>query len=71
MVITFSDVDFASDVKDFVSTSSDVSYQNESIKNLIFSSSNDQLLKVTKTIASPIKIISVEKVDEDFIEKNL
>jgi hypothetical protein len=71
MVITFSDIDFASDVKDFVTMSSDVSYDDEKFKELILTSEDTQLLKITKTIASPIKIINVEKVDEQFIERNI
>jgi hypothetical protein len=71
MVLTFSEIDFANDVKDFISMSSDVSFENPKMKEDILASEDDQLLKITKTIASPIKIIKVEKVDEAFLDKNL
>jgi hypothetical protein len=71
MVLTFSEIDFANDVKDFISMSSDVSFENPKMKEDILNSNDNQLLKITKTIASPIKIINVEKVDEAFLEKNL
>jgi hypothetical protein len=71
MVLTFSEIDFANDVKDFISMSSDVSFENPKMKEDILTSDDNQLLKITKTIASPIKIIKVEKVDEAFLEKNL
>jgi len=32
---------------------------------------DDDLYKVTKTIASPIKIINIEKVTEELLEKAL
>lgn len=71
MGIEFSEVDFAEDVKNFVSSSSDVSFANEDDKKFIFDSQDSELLLVEKTIASPIKIIGVKKVDEDLINKDL
>ena len=69
--ITFSDIDLAGDVKQFISMSKDVSYASDKIYEFVFSCDDSDLIKVTKTIASPIKIIDVVKVDEDYIVKNL
>lgn len=71
MEIIFSEIETAGDVKDFVSTASDMPYDDDKIKEQIFSFDDCDLIKVTKTIASPIKIIKVDKVDEQYIEKNL
>lgn len=71
MVLTFSEIDLASDVKDFLIHGSDISCSSEDLKEIILKSGDDELLKVTKTIASPIKIIDVVKVDDGFIESNL
>ncbi len=69
--IIFSEIDFASDVKDFISNSSDVTYENEQIKKTILESDNLELLEVTKKIGSPIEIIEVKKISEKLIEENL
>lgn len=70
-MIEFSEIELASDVKDFLARGSDVSCSEESLKKIILSSGDDELLKITKTIASPIKIIGVVKIDDSFIENNL
>lgn len=68
--VTFSEVELAGDVKSFISFNSD-SYDTEDLKNQIFTSDNNDLLKVTKTIASPIKIIKVEKITDNLLENAL
>ena len=70
-IIKFSDVDTAGDVKDFITMSKDISYENEKVKDFIFSCDDSDLLKVTKTINSPIKIIEVVKIDDNYIKDNL
>jgi hypothetical protein len=67
---TFSEIELASDVQSFVSFNSD-SCDNPELKQTILSSLGDDLLKVTKSIASPIKIIHVEKVTDELLEKAL
>lgn len=67
--VTFSEIELASDVKTFVSF--DSGSCDAKIKDTIFSAEDDDFLKVTKEIASPLKIISVEKVTEDLLNKAL
>jgi len=69
--IEFSEIEFAEDVQNFISGSSDVVFNTQDLKKKIFDSNCDDLLKVTKKIASPIKIIDVQKVDEKFIKENI
>lgn len=69
--ITFSEIDVACDIKQFLSMSKDISYSGDELKTFIFSCNDSDLLKVTKTIASPIKIVKAVKVDDDYIERNL
>lgn len=68
--VTFSEVEIASDVKSFISFNSD-SYETESLKEEILSSQDDDLLKITKTIASQIKIIKVEEITDELLERAL
>ncbi|MBU0906627.1 MAG: hypothetical protein KKD18_06500 [Nanoarchaeota archaeon] len=69
--VTFSEIELAGDLKSFVSFNSN-SCENEELKKIILSyTDDDELLKVTKTIASPIKIIHVEKVTEELLSKAL
>lgn len=62
------DVDLAKDVKDFILNSDDVDFSDTSLKTKIFSTDDDKLLRVIKTIDSPTKIISVDLVDDFFNE---
>lgn len=68
--ITFSEIELAEDLKSFISFNSN-SCENEQIEELILGSEDDDLLKVTKKIASPIKIVDIEKVTDELLEKAL
>jgi len=68
--VTFSEVELGEDLKGLVSFNSD-SYLNEELKETIMAFDDDDLIKVTKQIASPIKIIAVEKVNEEMIEASI
>ena len=68
--VTFTEVELAEDVKNFISFNSD-SYTDESLKDEIFDYDNDDLLKVTKNIGSPIKITKVEKITDELLDKAL
>ncbi len=66
--ITFSEIELASDLKSFISFNSN-SCEDEILKKEILDCEEDELLKVTKSVASPLKIIKVEKVTEELLEK--
>lgn len=68
--ITFSEVELAGDVKSFISFNSN-SCENENLKKIILASDDDDLFKVTKKIASLLKIINVEKITDEMLEKAL
>ena len=66
------DVDLASDMKSFIlNNSDDVSFDSPTLKKNIIDSNDDDLLRVGKTIDSPIRIVSVDIVDATFFKKNL
>lgn len=67
---TFSEVELAEEVKSFISFNTD-SYTDEILKEKILAYDDDDLLKVTKNMASPIKIIGVEKITDELLEKAL
>jgi len=68
--VTFSEIELAGDLKSFVSFNSG-SCQNEELEKSILELDDDDLYKVTKTISSPIKIINIEKVTDELLEKAL
>jgi len=68
--VTFSEIELAGDLKSFVSFNSG-SCQNEELEKSILALEDDDLYKVTKTIASPIKITNIEKVTDELLEKAL
>lgn len=68
--VTFSEIELAGDVKSFISFNSN-SCDNEDLKKLALTSDDDELFKVTKKIASPLKIINIEKVTDEMLEKAL
>ena len=67
--VTFSEVELAGDVKNFISFNANSC--EEDVKKTVFECDEDDLLKVTKNIASPIKIINVQKITEELLEKAL
>jgi len=67
--VTFSEVELAGEVKSFVSFNANSC--EGSLKETILAFDDDELLKVTKNIASPIKIIQVQKITEELLEKAL
>ena len=68
--VTFSEIELAGDLKSFVSFNSN-SCENEELEKSILALEDDDLYKVTKTIASPIKITNIEKVTDELLEKAL
>ncbi len=68
--VTFSEIELAEDLKSFVSFNSG-SCENEKLEKSILELDDEDLYKVTKTIASPIKIVSFEKVTNELLEKSL
>ena len=68
--VKFSEIELAGDVKSFVSLNSN-SCEDENFKKIISSSDDDDLLKVTKQVASPLKIIDVQKVTDELLNKAL
>ncbi len=66
------DVDLANDVKAFVFLNlDDINFNNLDLRDVILKSKDDDLLRIGKTINSPITIVSVELVDADFFRKHL
>ncbi|HCE30756.1 TPA: hypothetical protein DEQ89_01950 [Candidatus Daviesbacteria bacterium] len=61
--------ELAGDVQEFVKQNFDVDYKDPSIKETIKNAKDLDILKVVKTIDSPTTFISVDLVDEEFIEK--
>jgi hypothetical protein len=68
MVTRIDYVGLASDIKDFVAIAN-VKFDDIGLRNKIFDTDDNDLLKVTKLIGSNTKIISVDLVDDDFIMK--
>ena len=56
------DYELAEDTKELLNGNPDVQFQSPNIKKQIYDFDNSILLKVVKTINSPITIISVEEV---------
>lgn len=66
--LTFSEIELAGDVKSFISFNSN-SCPNEKLKTMALNSDDDVLFKVTKRIASPLKIINIEEITDEMLEK--
>lgn len=64
--VTFSEVELAGDVQKFIAVSS-TACDTAALKAEIASFNEDDFLKVTKQIASPMKIINVKKIDEEYL----
>jgi len=62
----FVEIDLAEDVQDLLSHNADIQC-NEEIKKEIFSKKPLALLKVTKTINSPLSIIAIEEVTPELL----
>ena len=66
------DVDTALDVKRFiVNNLDDIAFDNIDLKKNIINSADDDLLRIGKTISSPIRIMSVDLINADFFRRNL
>ena len=66
------DVDTALDVKRFiVNNLDDIDFDNIDLKKNIINSADDDLLRIGKTISSPIRIMSVDLINADFFRRNL
>ena len=68
---TIMDFELAEDVQEFISSNLEVEYSDIALKTLIIESNPNELLKVVKTIDSPTKFISVEVVNDAFLDKSL
>ncbi len=66
--LTFSEIELAGDVKSFISFNSN-SCPDEKLKTMALSSDDDILFKVTKKIASPLKIVNIEKITDEMLEE--
>jgi len=67
--LTFSEVELAGDVKTFISFNSNACVDN--LKKDLWIMDDDDLLKVTKQIASPLKIISIQKITDEMLEESI
>jgi len=62
--------ELADDLQSFISTQTeDVTFEKPEMKDKIFDFNPMEVLEVTKSIGSPTKIIDINKVDDEFIEK--
>ena len=59
-------IGLSSDIKDFV-VNANVDFKDISLKNMIFNSNDNDLLRIKKSIGSKTTIISVDIVDDDFV----
>lgn len=67
---TFVEYELAEDVKQLIAENKSIQFSDPKVKEKIQNFDDLVVLKVTKQIDSPIKIMAVEAVDEDFISKN-
>lgn len=65
------DFSLAEDLQTFITLSSDVTFADDSLIDSIYKLDPFDLIKIEKEIASPIKILSVEKVTEKSISADL
>ena len=63
----FEEVELAYDLQEYIIHSKDVKISSE-LKGQIANFEPETLLSVTKKIQSPLEIMSVKKVDENFIK---
>lgn len=62
------DVDLAKDVKAFMVNNDDVVFNPINLKDAILNTDDNDILRVGKCISSHI-IVSVSKIDDDFLKK--
>lgn len=65
----FFDVDLAVNVKTLVKN--DAGIMGDALKTELNSFSDDNLLLLKKVMNSPLKIVSITKIDAEFIKKNV
>lgn len=66
------DVDIASDVKSFILSNLDfIDFSSDDLKNKVLRANDNDLLRIGKTINSPIKIVSVDTVNAKFFKSHL
>ena len=65
--VNFSEVELAEDLKGFISFNADSC--TETLKITILNYNNDDLIKVTKKVASPIKITNVELITDELLNE--
>lgn len=68
MATTLSYVGLARDIKDFVLRVT-VKYSGDDIKTKLFAADDNDFLMLKNAIGSTITILSVDTIDDDFIEK--
>ena len=61
-------VDLAKNVRDFINHTN-VFYANNHLRDTIFDADDDDFLRVSKKIGSSVTILSVIKIDDNFIRK--
>ena len=69
--VSFSEIELAVDVKTLISFGSKQACEDVALKEKIMGFSDDCLLNVHKTIASPIKITAVDEVTEEMMANAL
>ena len=65
------DIDLAFDVKNLIRNSDDITFSDNSFRDVINSSDDNALLRVAKSLDSPAKIVGVDVITKDFFIKNL
>ena len=69
--ITFvEEVDFAGAIQDFATLSVDVEFKNDSVKEVLFGTKKDELIKVVEEIGSKVKIVSITPFNEELLTKD-
>ena len=63
--------ELAEDVKELILKNPDVTYSDDTIKEIILEAKSYDILKTVKTIDSPINLKSVQIVDDEFVNKEL
>ncbi len=69
--ITTKEIDIVENIQELITKNPDVEFPEKKLEDLVMNSKKGNILEITMSIGSPIKIINVEVVNEEFFEKNL
>ncbi len=67
----FVDVDLARNFKALISRTDNVTFKDDSVKNKILNTADDDFLMVTKKIGSTLTLLSAIKVDDALLKRIL